>query len=204
MNDSRKPQKPGAWWALMFSITLFFTGCQTDSPNVVDSGANVDPKGTNRLRPNDLISVVFSGVTTPPDRFDGRIKEDGSISLPYVGKVKAEGKTVGELEKEVHDLYITNKIFTSINVNVNSENRSYSVDGEVRNPARQVYASETTVLSAIASVGGFTDFANKKKVRIIRTNGKVLFENCNKAKENPSLDLPIFPGDKIIVPRRIL
>ncbi len=205
MNDSQNSKNRGIWWLSILSAITVLVGCQSPGNTKMESeAASVDdPKGIMRLRPGDLVSVVFSGVANAPDRVDSRIPENGSFSLPYIGIVKAEGKTVGELQQEIHDRYVTNNYYTFLTVTVNSENRYYSVDGEVRQPARQIYAGETTVLSAIASVGGFTDFANKKKVQLIRANGKVFFENCKRAKDKPSLDLPVYPGDKIIVPRRL-
>jgi protein involved in polysaccharide export with SLBB domain len=79
----------------------------------------------------------------------------------------------------------------------------YYVDGEVgTHGSRQIYNSRITVLKAIASAGGFTDFANKKKVKVTRADGRTVIINCVKARDNPSLDLEIYPGDKIYVPRR--
>ncbi|MGH7968426.1 MAG: polysaccharide biosynthesis/export family protein, partial [Limisphaerales bacterium] len=83
------------------------------------------------------------------------------------------------------------------------ETQFYSVDGEVRLPARQIYISRTTVLRAIASAGGFTDFAKKTKVKLIRLDGRIFIVNCKKALVQPQLDLEVFPGDKITVPRRL-
>ena len=59
------------------------------------------------------------------------------------------------------------------------------------------------MLKAIASAGGFTDFANKKKVKLTRVDGRTQTVNCVKALDNPSLDLEVYPGDKIHVPRRL-
>ena len=59
------------------------------------------------------------------------------------------------------------------------------MNGEVRAPSRQIYNSRITVLKAIASAGGFTDFANKKKVRLTRVDGRTQTVNCVKALDNP-------------------
>ena len=60
-----------------------------------------------------------------------------------------------------------------------------------------------TVLKAIQSASDFTDFAKKKKVQLTRSNGrKKETINCEKARQDPKLDLPIYPGDNIYVPRR--
>jgi protein involved in polysaccharide export with SLBB domain len=58
-------------------------------------------------------------------------------------------------------------------------------------------------LKVIASAGGFTDFANKKKVKLTRVDGRTQIVNCPKALDNPSLDPEVYPGDTIHVPRRL-
>jgi protein involved in polysaccharide export with SLBB domain len=183
------------------AVWLLATGCQSSSNKAARAGAASINETLGRLRPDDLVTVVFTGSPSAPDRFDGRIKQDGHISLPLVGTVLAAGKTTGDLEKEIHDLYVP-RFFINLNVNVNSENRYFFVDREVKKPDRIVHSGKITVLQAIASAGGFTDFANKKKVQLIRANGEIHRINCIKAQTNPELDLEVFPGDKIIVPRR--
>ena len=88
------------------------------------------------------------------------------------------------------------------NPKVRLHDRFFYVDGQVKQPSRQEYRSDITVLGAIAAAGGFTDFANPKKVQVIRANNQKVTVNCEKAKENPVLDLPIYPNDRVNVPRR--
>jgi polysaccharide export outer membrane protein len=192
--------------ALLLLAGGMFTGCQNFSSSRSGAGGTNSPPATDalaRLRPGDQLSVVFSGVQVPPDKFEGRIKEDGCISLPYVGSVQASGKTTAELEEEVRSLYVPKYYAKHFTVVVNSENRFFYVDGEVRNPGRYVYAGEMAVLKAVASASGFTDFAKKRKVRLIRANGQKFVVDCIKAQNEPALDLPVYPNDKIIVPRRL-
>ena len=75
----------------------------------------------------------------------------------------------------------------TVTVKQQESTRWYYVNGEVRSPARQIYNSRITVLKAIASAGGFTDFANKKKVKLTRVDGRTQTVNCVKALDNPSL-----------------
>ena len=86
---------------------------------------------------------------------------------------------------------------------IQPQERFYFVDGEVKEPNRQIYLSSTTVLKAIASSKGFTDFADKAKVRVIRADGTTQIVNCKRALKDPRLDLEVFPGDTVIVPRSI-
>jgi protein involved in polysaccharide export with SLBB domain len=65
-----------------------------------------------------------------------------------------------------------------------------------------MYAGEITVLRAIASSGGFTDFAARGRVELVRANGQKLKVDSRRAADNAKLDLPVVPGDTIYVPRR--
>ena len=91
--------------------------------------------------------------------------------------------------------------YKRLTIIVTGEQRVYSVGGQVKAPGRQVYISATTVTKAIQSAGDFTDFAAKKRVKLTR-NGRTLTVDCVKAAKDPSLDLPVYPGDKIDVPQR--
>jgi protein involved in polysaccharide export with SLBB domain len=59
-----------------------------------------------------------------------------------------------------------------------------------------------TVLRAIASAGGFTDFANRDKIELRRPNGEKYLIKWKKALENPKLDVPVYPGDQVTVHKR--
>jgi protein involved in polysaccharide export with SLBB domain len=149
------------------------------------------------------LTIILMDTPTPIPTFEGKIKEDGTITLTYNQTFKAAGKTPGDLEKEIRACYVP-KIFKYMTVKVQQEASTlwYYVDGEVKAPSRQIYSTRITVLKAIASAGGFTDFANKKKVRLTRADGRTQIVNCVKARDNPSLDPEVYPGDKIYAPRR--
>jgi len=150
---------------------------------------------------NDQVTVKFSGTIDPLPIHEERIKDDGTITLPLIGAVKAEGKTPGELQKEIHDRYVP-EYYKRLTPTVTGEQRVYSVGGQVKAPGRQVYIGTTTVTKAIQSAGDFTDFAAKTRVELTRADGKMIKVDCEKAAKDPSLDLPIYPGDKINVPQR--
>jgi protein involved in polysaccharide export with SLBB domain len=118
-----------------------------------------------------------------------------------IGSVLAKGKTSGELQKEIQDKYVP-KYYQRLVVTVKSMDSFYTVGGEVKMPGRQPWVGELTVTQGIQSAGDFTDFANKKKVQLVRANGTKIVVNCIKALENPNLDPKVLPGDKITVPRR--
>jgi polysaccharide export outer membrane protein len=172
------------------------------NPNVMTPGnPNLTSMQSGRLSSGDLVRVVFSDVPQPPAPVEIRIPEDGRITLPYNMTVYAIGKTVSQLQDEIRNLYVP-KLFVRLTVNIKTEERFYFVGGEVRAPARQQYNGDLTVLRAIDSVGGFTDFAQRKKIELRRANGQVHMINWEKARKNPTLDLKVYPNDQIIVHRR--
>lgn len=191
--------------AALVCTGMFFTSCrlfQHSSPPPFNEATGTGTDTSGRLRIGELLTVTYSDLATSIPPFSGRIKEDGTITLTQNQDFVAAGKTVAELEKQIHARYVP-AFFRNLTVTVVVQDRFFYVDGQVRSPNRLPYVGDITVLGAIASVGGFTDFAQPKKVQIIRANNRKEIVNCKKAKDHPELDVPIFPGDRIFVPRKI-
>lgn len=189
-------------------VAVILTGCggtgiKTNSP--AGGAAAVGGVGTqglaDLLRKGDLIQVAFTGIPNPPADLEERIKEDGTINLQLIGNITAEGKTPGQLQKEIQDRYVP-QYFVRLTVTVKTERRVFYVDGEVRRPDRFVYEGELTLLQAIAAAQGFTDFAARGRVEVVRNNGERLVIDARRAKRDQRLNVPIVPGDTIFVPRR--
>lgn len=156
------------------------------------------------FRVGDSLTIVYSDLPQITPQFEGKIKEDGTVTLLLNKAFVAAGKTAGELEQEIRAYYVPKYYkYLTVNVRTVESTRWYYVYGEVKAPNRQIYTSRLTVLQAIASASGFTDFANKKKVKLTRVDGRSQIVNCPKAQDNPSLDVEVYPGDKIYVPRRL-
>jgi protein involved in polysaccharide export with SLBB domain len=193
---------------------LMLAGCssRSDLPMFSDSpdlpamngqpSANEADADVAHFRVGDTIIVTLSGVPDVPEPHQGPITEDGTINMPDIGKVQAAGKTAGELQNEIHDLYVP-RFYTHITVTVNTGDRVYYVSGEVKAPGRQLYVGQTTVTKAITSAGDFTDFANHKKVWLIRINGDRTKVNVDRVLAGKAEDPSVYPGDQITVPRRI-
>jgi protein involved in polysaccharide export with SLBB domain len=188
----------------ILAITWFVTSCE--SLRGTGGGGNHSPPraadSSDILHVGDLVVVVFSDLPTPALPFEERVKDDGTITLLLNQTFQAAGKTRGDLEKEIRTRYVP-RYYLNLTVTVKPQERYFYVEGEVRLPSRQPHPGDITVLKAIASAGGFTDFANKRKVRLMRGNGQTIIVNCVAVLENPQLDLPVYPNDKIHVPRRL-
>lgn len=154
------------------------------------------------LRAGDNITINFTDLPPPGwAEMKQRIREDGTITLPFNIELQAAGKTPGELERDIRNAYVP-RYFVRFTATVKPEQRSYYVDGEVRKPDAYIYIGQPTVARAIATAGGFTDFAARNKVEVRRANGEKIRVNYDKLLKDPSRDIPIYPNDQIIVPRK--
>lgn len=178
-------------------------GCRNRETRSISTGNTpvMDISSVHSLRKEDLVEVKFSGNPTPPADSSERIKEDGTISLPLIGSIQAEGKTAGQLQKEIHDRYVPS-FYRQLTVTVKTELRVFLVYGEVRQPGRLPYGGQITALGAIAAAGGYTDFAARKRIELTRSTGEQFIINGERAEDDPSQDLQVVPGDRIYVPRR--
>lgn len=135
------------------------------------------------------------------------VRSDGKISVPLLDDVQAEGLTALELKEIVaRELaeYVTAPDVTVTVLEMNS--RWVSVIGAVGRTARLPLAGELRVLEAIALVGGFSQFADKGDVRIVRrgTNGheeeyRFDYDDYIKGRA-PGTNIVLRHGDTIIVP----
>jgi polysaccharide export outer membrane protein len=158
---------------------------------------------TDDLRVGDVVTINFNSGDQPilPQHQEA-IKDDGKITPPYVGSVVAAGKSTGELQAELQQKY--NRLYVNMTVTVISKDRYYYVSGEVKSPGPKTYLGETDIIKAISSAGDFTDFANKRKVQLIHSDNKTEVIDVKKAIKDSQYDVPVYPGDKIVVPRSIL
>jgi len=189
-------------------LALALTGCFGSGKKIdvmAEPGFVSNPGESNvpRLHIGDVVSITFSGLPDPLEPQDKPIKEDGTITLPDVGRVKAVGKSIGELEDAIHDLYVP-KIYTHLNVTVKtSSDRVYYIRGEVKAPGRLIYAGSITVSKAITSAGDITDFADLGDITLTRANGQRFPLNLKRILAGKDPDPPVYPGDQIEVGRRM-
>jgi polysaccharide biosynthesis/export protein len=130
------------------------------------------------------------------------VRPDGKITLPLVGDVQAAGLTPERLAEQIKQAlsdYI-NKPDVSVAVQqVNS--KRYYITGQVIRPGEFSLVVPTRIFDALSNAGGFRDFANKKKIVIIRGAERLKF-NYNDILKAKNLEQNVFlePGDTIVVP----
>lgn len=131
------------------------------------------------------------------------VRIDGKISLPLADDIQAAGLTPQQLKNVIIDKLKGFMESPAVTVTVMEAN-SYKIfiSGEVKNPGVFNIRRETTLLKAIITAGGFTEWANKRKILIISSdNGKEqrTYVNYNKIVDGNIPDVVIKRGDTIIV-----
>ena len=162
-----------------------------------------------KLKPTQRIHVRISGVPAEDITQISQpytISQSGEIPLVYLGRLQVVGLSPSELAQKIERAYVSAQIYTRPTVVVSmsddeAPDRRVTVNGEVRAPVRAIYQDGMTLLDAIASAGGFTDFAKVRGVRLMR-NGKTTEHDFTMISQHPERDIALQPDDKIIVPHR--
>lgn len=157
------------------------------------------------LRSGDTIELRIGGVpaeevqqVSGPYAIDG----DGFVNLPHIGKIRADQTTQSDLQRAIENAYRSQQIYTnpSITLTIPNTARFVNTGGEVKAPQRVPFTADLTILGAISASGGFTEFADQKKVRLLR-DGKVTIVNVRDVRKDPEKDVRLKPGDRIEVPQ---
>jgi polysaccharide export outer membrane protein len=177
-------------------------GARSEARLTAASRAGEDP--AYKIGPQDLLKIdVWKEeqlTRTVP------VRPDGKITLPLLKDVQAAGLTPMELASVISDQlkkYITNPHVTVSVTEINS--RRVYVTGEVSKSGAYALLPHMTVLQALSSSGGFTQFARVKNIYVLRTeNGKQVKMPFNYKEavsgKNPEQNIELLPGDVIVVP----
>lgn len=189
---------------LALCVLLLVAGCETlkgggEAPAVNPDATKPFVETDENIRIGESLIIEMYDINQP-QKIEQTVQGDGEITLPLSVRVKAAGKKPSELQADIVNAFVP-KFYRRMTVNIKRENRYYFVDGYVRTPSQRTYTGDITVLKAVASAGGFTEYADRKNVQLIRTDGKKHVVNCVKALKDSKLDLPVYPGDKIYVPQ---
>jgi protein involved in polysaccharide export with SLBB domain len=224
MNSTRRINRCAliGWRIALVAILGLSSGCNTVSDlvgrsNTPKSSAQTssgtataataagvsDEEASGRLRTGDELSIrIDAGAPTAGAQPSDVIVDDqGYIGLPLVGQIKADGLTTSELAERIQSNYVP-RFYVRCTATVLVAQRFFYVGGEVKNPSRFLWSEDTTLLKAINTAGGFTDYANRGKVQLIRGKTTETY-NCEDLQRHPAKDVPIRPGDTVTVPRSI-
>ena len=135
-----------------------------------------------------------------------RVSLDGAIEYPFIGKIYVSGLTLSEIGKKIE--LAAGKYVEQSSAIVKLLNDNITILGEVRGPGRFLLNSEEiSILEAISLAGDMTDYANKKRVRLIRKHGDTPQMFIIDTTDERIMYSPYFyvkPGDIIYAePRRL-
>ena len=155
------------------------------------------------IGPEDVIEVM---VWKEPDLSrQVVVRPDGKISIPVVGDIQAAGLTPDILARKLENAvsqYVKTPKVSVIVLQINS--RKVYVLGKVETPGVFPLQSEMTVLEAISLAGGFSEWAKKSRVIILRKTAKddlrIEVDLNDVIKGEKEHDIRLQPGDRIIVP----
>ena len=135
------------------------------------------------------------------------VRSDGMISLPLIGEVQAAGRTPPQLEQDITAKlrsYITDPQVSVIVQEIRS--LKFNILGQVNKPGAYSLTAGTTIVDAIATAGGFRDFAKKKGIYILRQDSTgnsaryaFNYQEFIKGKSTQQ-NIVLKPRDTVVVP----
>jgi polysaccharide biosynthesis/export protein len=157
-----------------------------------------------RIGPQDMVRVDV--WKEPEISRTIPVRPDGKISLPLLNDVQAAGLTAIQLGNAIRDgltKYLNNPQVTVTVTEINS--RRVYITGEVNRPGAIPLLPDMTVLQALSSAGGFTQFSKLKGIYVLRNEGgkqtKLPFNYKEVVKgKNQEQNILLLPGDVIVVP----
>ncbi len=165
----------------------------------METAAPVDPK-TFVLGAEDIIAIRV--WREPELSFAAQIRSDGKITMQLVGEIDAAGLTPDQLTAKVVEKLSEYINKPEVSVSVQSvQSRRYYITGEVNRAGAFALVVPIKVLQALTNAGGFREYANKKKIVIMRGEKRIKF-NYDEVIKGKNLDQNIYleNGDFIVVP----
>ena len=154
------------------------------------------------IGPLDTINVTVFAVP----ELSGKMQVDagGRIAMPLIGTIDANGKTASELAQDI-EASLSGKYVRNPDVTVNivsSVSQVVTVDGQVTDPGLYPVTNQMTLLRAIASARGLTEFAKEDEVVILRTvDGRHMagLYNISAIRRGAYADPKVYADDVIVV-----
>lgn len=204
--------RPLGYVSVLFVLAALVAGCsmaslqERESAESAAKRAQVFDPGEYRIGPGDVLQIsVWKNEelsrTVP-------VRPDGMISLPLLNEVRAAGLTPLQLRDELMKGLV---LYTSgpepgVSVIIREVHSfTVSVLGEVVTSGRYELRGRATVLDVIAEAGGFSEFASRSRIHILRRQGQAVRRipfSYRKAvlAEGREENFFVEPGDIIIVP----
>lgn len=195
VDDSAGPARSAAMW--------FTTMDQLDDEHV--------------LSPGDVVS--FRVIEDRDDPVQIEISATGDLDIPYIGRVRAKSQTCRQLAEVVkvrleERYYHQATVILAVDAVSLVKGRAYIVGSVRATGAINIPSTgEFTVARAVLQAGGFSEFADMRKVKLMRKNPPDAEESYQQITVNVEqilekgrldLDVPVQPDDLIYVPSRMI
>lgn len=158
--------------------------------------------GRRELKEGDKVLVHFRSIPNP-ESVNYVIDDRGEVNLPHIGKVRVAGRSTSEAETMIQQAYVDGGIYKKITVIIVAQEDEYFVRGEVKREGRYPMSGDLSLLQAITTAGGYTEYADPTKINIIR-GAEVIVVNLQKVEQLKEKDVSLKPGDIVVVKRRWL
>ena len=188
----------------LITICVFtFSNLSLAQDSKADSKSN-ESQEYYKVGANDVLNIF---VWNEPDLTqDIVVMPDGRIIFPMIGEVMAKGRSVIDLKKIITEKlkdYVSNPEVT-VMVRQSNSRQIYTI-GKLNSPGPYPLAPDMTVLQALSTAGGFTEWADTKHVMVVRReNNKETMLPFNYQDfiegKNPAQNILLESGDTIVVP----
>ena|SRR5882757_536568 len=201
---------PRSLWGVRLFLSLVaissLAGCAHQKSRPSSRGIVGLPPPEDRLGMDDVFEVRVFGESELSGTY--RVSSEGTIDFPLGGRIHVAGLRIDELQatlvQKLKSGYLNDP---QVSVMIRSWNsRKISVLGQVQKPGSVDFFPNMTIVDAIALAGGFTPIADKNTVTLRReASGKVVTEVFPVAdiSEGRSPNIPVLPGDVIVVEERL-
>jgi polysaccharide biosynthesis/export protein len=205
------------------AVGLLGAACSTDGIPPAPAATPLAEEAYYRIGPGDVLEVfVWRG---PELGRTVTVRPDGRIAFPLVGDVRAAGETPGNLAQRLETLLTPFMLEPNVAVMVTDFSGTFDqqirVIGEAQRPQAIPFREKMTVLDVIIEVGGLTDFASGNRAVIARAAGDPPGDQAGGPSGSPhreyrvrlddlvrdgdiSANVPMAPGDILIIPQRYL
>jgi polysaccharide export outer membrane protein len=214
------------WSAFLLAAQAPDAAAQAAPPAAASPAAQIPPAAVASVDPAGVAAPAAATKATPPSTkvyiigaedilriviwnnapMSGEfpVRPDGAISIPLLGDVMVALKTPQQVEEDIAHRLIEGQLLRDPHVSVGLtavHSKKYYIQGEVNKPGSYDLVVPTTIMEGLVNAGGFRDFANTRKIRILRGSQQLRF-NYNQVShgKNREQNLYLEPGDQIIVP----
>ncbi len=184
---------------LTLTLTLFSSGLEAQTKT--GSGQSYE----YQIGAKDLLEISVFEV--PELNITVRVSENGMVTLPLLGEVKAEGLNRADLEKQIAAMLEKNYLKNAqVTIFIKEfQSKKISVMGAVKNPGEHDLIGRQSLLQVISMAGGLSEQASAtviifRQFRSLPSQSLIIKLDDVLLKANPKYNIPIFPGDIINVP----